>query len=233
VVGAETGGPVCVSAEASFGLAGVLIPVGVYCLKNAVQRDRSTLPVATIPLVFGVQQACEGLVWVGIHRADAELTRLAATGFLFFALAFWLFWIPFCAVFLDPRPAAKSLLAVIALLGLIGGTVLFFPIVADHFGPQATVVRHSIRYDYASPPTARIAPEIVWHSFYLAIVALPLLIVKNKTLLWFSTALVASAVVSHLYFLYAFASIWCFLAALLSLYLAFLFHNWPKRSRTQ
>ncbi|MCC7424593.1 MAG: hypothetical protein IT428_30360 [Planctomycetaceae bacterium] len=198
-------------------------------MKTAVQRDRSTLPVAAIPLVFGVQQAFEGLVWVGIHRADAELTRLAATGFLFFALAFWLFWIPFCAVFLDPRRAVKRLLAVMALLGLIGGAVLFFPILSNPSGPQATVVRHSIRYEYASPPTARFAPETVWHSFYLAIVATPLIVVKNKTLLWFATALVASAVVSHLYFLYAFASIWCFLAALLSLYLAYLFHHGPQR----
>ena len=104
----------------------MLVPVGVYCMKNAVQRDRSTLPVAAIPLVFGVQQACEGLVWVGIHRADAALMRLAATGFLFFALAFWLFWIPFCAVFLDPRRAVKRLLAVMALLGLIGGSSQLF-----------------------------------------------------------------------------------------------------------
>lgn len=223
----------CVSAEASFGLAGVLVPVGVFCMKNAVQRDRSTLPVAAIPLVFGVQQAFEGLVWVGIHRADGELTRFAATGFLFFALAFWLFWIPFCAVFLDQRRAVKRLLAVIAFLGLLGGATLFLPIVSDRSGPQATVVRHSIRYVYPSPPTARLAQDVVWHSLYLAIVATPLVIVKNKTLLWFSTALVASAVVSHLFFLYAFASIWCFLAALLSLYLAFLFHNWPQRRTAQ
>lgn len=216
----------CVSAEASFGLTGLLVPVGISCMRNANQRDRSSLPIAMIPLVFGIQQFFEGLVWVGIGRGNAELTRLTATGYLFFALTFWLFWIPFSAMFLEERRVIQFVLGLGAVFGLMGGAVLFFPIVSNPESLLITVVHHSLRYDYPEPPALRIAPEI-WHLFYVAVISMPLILLKNKRLIGFSTALVVSAVISHVYFYYSFASIWCFFAAFLSIYLAYLFHNWP------
>lgn len=204
------------------------MPVGIYCMKQARERDCSTLPVAAIPLIFGIQQVCEGLVWIGMNRRNEELTRLSAMSFLFFALAFWIFWIPFCAAFLERRRKVKTLLGFIAFLGLIGGATLFFPLLSNPDGLRTTVIHHSVHYDYPSPPTAHAASEILWHGCYLAIVVVPLIVLKNRTLLWFGTALVASAVTSHLYFVYAFASVWCFLAAFLSLYLAYLFRNCPQ-----
>ena len=220
---------VCVSAEASFGLTGLLAPVGIYCIKSAAERDRTALPISAVPLMFGFQQFCEGLVWVGVGRGDKELARSAGTAFLFFALAFWLFWIPFSAVFLEQRRKIKMVLVLAATLGLIGGVVLLIPVVENPHALQITVVRHSIRYDYPDPPALKIAPQLVWHLFYLAIVSMPLFLLKNKKLIWFNTALVASAVISHAYFYYAFASIWCFFAASLSLCLGYLFHNLPMR----
>jgi hypothetical protein len=217
----------CVSAETSFGLTGVLIPVGIYCLKSAAQRDRSALLGAAIPLLFGVQQLCEGLVWVGIGRGDAEFARSAALGYLFFALAFWLFWIPFSAVFLEPRARIKIILRLSALLGSLGGAVLYLPVILNPAALRTILIHHSIHYDYADPPALIMAPQVVWHMFYVAIVAMPLVFLRNKTLIWFSTALVASAAISHVYYLYAFASNWCFFTALLSFYLGYLFHAWP------
>jgi hypothetical protein len=209
------------------------MPVGIYCLKNAGQRDRSSLPIAAVPLLFGVQQLCEGLVWFGIGQGNSNLTRIAATGFLFFALAFWLFWIPFSAMFLEQRKQFKYVLGLGALLGLTGGAVLFLPVVLNPDALRVSEVHHSIFYDYAAPPALFIAPQFMWHLFYVAIIALPLIFLKNKRLIWYSTALVVSAVLSHVYFWYAFASIWCFFAAIISLYLGYLFHNWPARTTVE
>lgn len=220
----------CVSAEASFGLTGVLAPVGVYCLGIAYRRDRRALPVAAVPLLFGVQQLLEGLVWVGVERGRPELARGAALGYLFFALQFWLFWIPLGAWFLEPRPRARLVLGVGALLGLTVGAVLFLPVVSRPETLRIAVVRHSLYYDYADPPALVIAPQIVWHLLYVAVIGLPLLVVKEKRLIGYGTALVVSAAVSHFYFWYSFASIWCFFAALVSLYLGYLFHGWPLRT---
>lgn len=223
----------CVSAEASFGLTGVLVPVGIYCLKTAARRDWLALPIATIPLLFGVQQFCEGLVWVGVGRGDAELTRFAALGYLFFALAFWLFWIPFSAVFFERRPRIKWILGLGAFLGLMGGAIQFVPVVLNPEALRVTVIHHSIRYDYPAPPPQLTAPPLAGNLFYLAVISLPLVFMKYKKLIGYCTALVVSAVISHVFFLYAFASVWCFFAAILSLYLAYLFYKWPLPTAEQ
>ncbi len=79
----------CFSAEASFGLSGVLVPAGIYCCVRSVLRHNFLfLPLAVIPIVFGVQQCAEGLVWVGINRSDSDLVEASSLTFLFFAICF-------------------------------------------------------------------------------------------------------------------------------------------------
>lgn len=233
--GHEGGPALCVSAETSFGLAGLLAPVGVYCLNVASQRDRSALPLAAVPLLFGVQQACEGLVWVGIGREHVELTQAAALAYLFFALMFWLFWIPFSAVFLEPRRRIKFLLGFGAGLGLAGGLAFYLPILMNPEVLVVSMVQHSIRYDIAQSPAVATVPQFIWQLAYLSVVSLPLFLIaqKRKGMLAFSTALVVSAAISHAYFWYAFASVWCLFAAILSLVLGYMFHHLALPTRVK
>src|SRR5438132_660362 len=51
----------CFSAEASFTVAAILLPAGVYCTSVAVRKRPTGLPLAIIPLVFSLQQFAEGL----------------------------------------------------------------------------------------------------------------------------------------------------------------------------
>ena len=55
----------CFSATASFTTALVLIPVGVYCVNKATSLQKSYWLFALMPLMFGVQQFFEGVVWLG------------------------------------------------------------------------------------------------------------------------------------------------------------------------
>jgi hypothetical protein len=219
----------CVSAETSFGLTGLLIPVGIYCIRIAIERDRSALPLSVVPLLFGVQQLCEGFVWVGIGRDSAELTQSAALFYLFFALTFWLFWIPFSAVFLEPENNRKFVLALGAILGLAGGLILYLPLLLDPGGLVVSVDRHSIQYNIAQFRAVEAIPLIVWQLPYLVVIALPLLVLgqKRRGMLVYSAALVLSAAISHVYFWYSFASVWCLFAAILSLMLGYVFHELP------
>jgi len=184
--------------------------------------------LASIPLLFGVQQFCEGLVWIGIDHDDGDMTRLASLFFLFFAICFWLFWIPFSAMFLEKCKTMRCVFAIVAILGFASGAAAYYPVLVRPDVLVTSVANHSIRYDITRSPTFESVPQGLWHLAYLSVVGFPLFLSSEKRLLGFNIALVLSAVLSHAYFWYAFDSMWCYFAAILSLYLAFLFFKVPR-----
>jgi hypothetical protein len=224
--------PLCVSAETSFALAALLVPVGIDCVRLALQRDPAAIPLSLVPILFGVQQLCEGFVWLGIDRNNAALIQSAALFYLFFALAFWLFWIPFSAGFLVTEENHK-LVGLLAVLGLAGGMALYLPLLLNPGLLVVTVVEHSLEYNIARAPALALIPQLAWHLAYLVVIALPLALLtgQRKGMLSYSVALVISAVISHAYFWYAFASVWCLFAAISSLMLVYAFHQLPLPKR--
>ena len=217
----------CFSAPASFGLSAVLLPTGVYCMHVALASNRMRLFLAVIPLIFSVQQFCEGLVWTGLDHADPDLARNAALVFLYFALAFWPFWIPFCAFFLEPPGAKKWLLGGITLAGLFIGAMLYVPVLLDPALVMPRAAHHSIYYDISGSSAFRLMAFEWWQFLYVIVVASPPIVAPSRGFFIFGIAIVVSAAVSHVFFWYASASVWCFFAAILSLYLCFSFYRLP------
>jgi hypothetical protein len=216
----------CFSAEASFTAAAVLLPVGGYCVQSAWRKRRSYLGLAALPLFFGVQQICEGFVWMGLNREDAQLVRQASLGFLFFALGFWPFWVPFSAFLIEERPGRKALIGVLALLSLVWMFGLYGPVAAAPERWLTTkVVHHSIYYDYFGLPLYHYFSPTVLRLLYLATIAVPFAIGSNRDGAAFGMVLVASAVFSYFAYAHAFVSVWCFFAAVLSAYLAYVFYT--------
>jgi len=84
---------------------------------------------------------------------------------------------------------------------------------------------HSIEYRFSMLPAFLGIPTGVWHVGYVALVALPLVVQGSRRLTAFSCMIVGSAVLAQAVFAYAFVSIWCAFAALLSAWLCFLFHG--------
>jgi hypothetical protein len=58
----------CFSAPISFAASALLLPTGLSSLHTAYRHNPSDIPLASIPVAFAIQQACEGLVWLGIKR---------------------------------------------------------------------------------------------------------------------------------------------------------------------
>jgi len=210
----------CFSPEASFALGAVLLPAGAYCVRIAIKRNASWLPLAITPFLFGVQQVCEGLVWVGLRSEEATLVRPASLIFLFFVLALWPFWMPLAAAWIDARPAAQRAWFALALLGLGWFVLLYLPILYD---PDRyltiRVEHHSIVYDYTEVPVVRAVPSELFRLIYAIIGGLPLIACSDGRVRVFGILLGVAAVVSRLVFAYAFVSVWCFFAAALTLYL--------------
>ena len=66
----------CFSASASFAAGTALVAVGAVTLSKA--GHRAELGYAAIPLLFGVQQLIEGVIWL-TFRFDAPLVNAATT----------------------------------------------------------------------------------------------------------------------------------------------------------
>jgi uncharacterized protein DUF6629 len=224
-------GLMCFSAQASFGTSAVLLPAGIYCLRSATVKNRDYLPLASIPVIFGIQQFCEGMVWVGLQRNDPDLARSAALCFLLFALVFWPVWMPFSILRLESKGRARSALGLLATIAFAVSLSVYLPLMTHaRQWLILSIQHHSIVYKLTSLPTFRAIPLGLWQLSYIAVVLIPFVVVRHRGLRVFGILIAASAALTHLAFWYAFISIWCAFAAILSGWLCHLFHVLPRRT---
>ncbi|MDJ0534288.1 MAG: hypothetical protein QNJ70_17710 [Xenococcaceae cyanobacterium MO_207.B15] len=216
----------CFSASASFTVSTILIPTGIYCLREARKKDETYIPVASWPLFFGMQQGFEGLVWSNIISENTIAVTNFALCFLFFSHFFWLFWIPFSAFSLEDNQLLKSLLKIFTITGFIYGSMLYFPLLINDNWLQIEVFKNSINY-----VTYFFFNTITPHNFsfylYALIITLPLIISSRKTINFLGILIILGALITYFGFHYALISVWCFLAAIVSIYLAYIVNNIP------
>jgi hypothetical protein len=223
----------CFSAQASFAAGAVLLPAGAYCVRAAVRKNLRYLPLGLVPLAFGAQQIDEGLVWLGLEQGNGPLVQWGSAVFLFFALAFWPFWIPFSLWFPETRRAGKRLLAGLTVLSLVW-VWLYFPVAVEPGRWLSTEIRsHSVRYEFDNLPGFQVVPRGVWRGAYLLAICVPLLTCRpvpgEASPVWLAGGALVAVLfaVSYFVFWYAFTSVWCFFAALLSLFLCLAFRRLP------
>lgn len=218
----------CFSAEASLVTGAALLPAGVYCITSALRKNRAYLPLAVLPALFGVQQLFEAAVWIGLQHDRPGLVRPAALGFLFFAIAFWPVWVPVAAAALERRRGRRLFCLVLAGVGA-GALAVYVPLAARAGDAlRVEIVNHSVRYDLSALPVVTSVSGVVLQVLYLFVVCVPLLLSADRRLRVLGLAVALAAVVTQAAFRYAFASVWCFFAALLSLHVCYVLSRAPR-----
>lgn len=206
----------CFSASVSFAASAVLIPAGLYCLKVTASNE-AYWPLAFVPLAFGLQQGFEGVVWLGINSNDLELMRLGALAFLFFSHCFWLIWPSFIALSLEDNPTIKALCKFCLVVGILYGAVLYLPLLINANWLSVAVVHRSIEYQAHFVGDA--VPVLLSRLLYASTILVPLFISSRLEIRIWGILITLFALISFLLFNYAFVSVWCFFAALLSFYI--------------
>ncbi len=222
----------CFSANASFTASAALVPTGGWCILSVLrQRKLRYLPLAFVPLIFALQQFLEGMVWKGIGAGDAEMTRRFSQLFLFFALSFWPFWMPFVALNIEKRLWKQAVMCFLMVLGVIMGDYLYGQIINEpERWLKIEVVCRSIRYTYFGGVAFQFLPTVVSRSLYVVVGGLPLFLCSEAIVRRFGALMVFSAFMTGLFYSYAFTSVWCLFAALLSLYLCGALQSPEQRS---
>lgn len=214
----------CFSETSSFGLAAVLAPVGGYCLNVARQHDCRYLPLAAFPLAFAAQQATEGVVWHGINNDDPALAASAARGFVFFSHFFWLGFVPLSIAVLEIESWRRRALWLLTAVGTIYGATLFLPLILNPDWLVPTVFQGSIEYETTLIYDDVISAQVV-RAIYSLIIVLALLLSSQRSIQVFGLIIVGSVLGAYWWFGHAFISVWCFFAAALSSYVAYVMHR--------
>jgi hypothetical protein len=136
----------CFSASASFIAGASLSAVGIAAIKKT-QRT-TEIPFAMIPLLFGLQQLTEGVIWLTFHH-DAPLLKQTMT-YLYsgFSHVLWPMYVPFAMGILEAvRWRKKAIFAFEAAGGGAVGLYLLYFIVTRPVTAEV-VGRHIV---YVSP----------------------------------------------------------------------------------
>lgn len=87
------------NATASFATSGVLVPLGIYCLSKVQDTAPGSDLLAAFPLLFGIQQGFEGIVWLALDGQQVIDAHLMALFYLFFAYFLWPFFAELISVY--------------------------------------------------------------------------------------------------------------------------------------
>ena len=195
-----------------------------------VRRVFTWLPFAAFPLAFGIQQGFEGFVWLGIQGGNEEMVSIASRGFLFFSYFFWPAWVPLSVWMIETNPARKRVVATLAVVGFVYGLSIFLPsfLIGDWLAVE--LVNRSLDYR-TTLIYAGFVSRTALRLFYAAILVSALLLSIDRRIQVFGALVAASLVVTYAFFAYAFISIWCFFAAILSAYLTVIIVRDSRRSQ--
>lgn len=205
----------CFSATASFAAAGVLSATGAVTLSKV--KSKREIPLASIPLLFGIQQAIEGVVWISF--GSTLLNTIAAYGFLLFAYVVWPIFVPVAVLLIEPNRTRKNLLKILSGIGLVIGLYLLFYLFIEP--SKAHIVGGSIAYDFKH------IYDLMYLIPYVLVTAGSGLVSSHKILNLFGVAATVSFFVAFWFYYVNFISVWCFFAALLSVIILWFFLRKP------
>ncbi len=210
----------CFSAEASFAAAAALLPAGVVAMQRAVRRNLTYLPIATLPLLFGLQQFSEGTVWMAGRANHQSAVETSSLAYMFFSYFAWPVWVPFSAYFLEPQ-RRRSLYLMFAISGSMLAGVQYIPYFAHQGWLTTRFYDYAISYQGTVLLDALIPRELTY-LIYLMTVILPLIISSNLNLRFFGGLLMGVVAVTYAFFIYAYVSVFCFGGAVMSSFLVWM-----------
>jgi hypothetical protein len=195
----------CFSATASFTAGTILVTAGVLTLRHLPSKN--TLPFASIPLLFGIQQIVEGIVWSSFGM---PVTHAVATYvFVMFSHVLWPTFVPFSIWLIEKNPLRKKMLLGVSVIGAMVSVYLFTCSVVEPV--TCSIVQNSIAYQIQVPYPLP--------SFFLYFFATCMgsVISSSWKIHIFGTAMILAFFVTNAFYPETLFSVWCFFSSLLSL----------------
>ena len=219
----------CFSAAASLAAAAILAPAGVLGVHRAYRVDRRYLALATLPLLFSMQQLLEGLVWIAGRTAEPEVLTRLSLAYMFFAWVAWPVWVPVSCFFVE-RGRRKNMYLAFAVAGGMLGALQYVPYFAHEGWLTTTFLDYAISYGGTELLDLIVSREVTY-GIYVTVVIAPLLLSSDREIRVFGALVTAVLLATYFFFSYAYVSVFCFGGAVMSLYLVIIMlRKRPPRS---
>jgi hypothetical protein len=200
----------CFSANASFGASVVLSVIGIASIKKT--HHTSQLLFASIPLIFAVQQAAEGVLWLTLPNPDyRNIQKITTYLFLFFAQILWPLWIPIAILLLEKNATRKFIQKVLVGAGFIVGLYLTYCILS--FPVEAKIKGLHISYIQDYPISLRFYGIVL----YAMATIVPPFFSHIKKMWMLGVFTLISYIVTSIFYEHYILSVWCFFSSIISL----------------
>lgn len=200
----------CFSAEASFAGSAVISVVGIATLTK-IDKPKQIL-FASIPLLFGIQQCAEGMLWITLKSGGHEVLENTATYiFLVTALVIWPTMIPLSVWLMESVKKRRKVLAWLIPLG--GILSLFYAFCLFSFNVTPQIQSFHIQYVDEFPD---ILVKIAFVCYLITTIA-PIFVSSVKRMWIFGILIAISCLVTGIFFMQYLTSVWCFFAAIISI----------------
>ena len=202
----------CFSAAASF-TAGVSLSVlGAASIRKAESPHQYTF--AALPLVFGVQQIAEGIVWVSLQNNGwSHITLPASMTFLLIAQIIWPILMPYSFLQMEQDVRSKWILKWFLLPGILVASYFLYCLIS--FDVKTEAINHHVFYKLDFPKA--LIPYAA--GFYLVATVIPPLLSRNVKIQLIGIIFLVAYIVSRLFFQPSLISVWCFFAIIVSLFI--------------
>lgn len=206
----------CFSASASFIASALIGTIGVATLRHV--REPRALLFASMPMLFAVHQFSEGFVWLGLEgRIGKVALDHAAFLFMLYAQGILPFLMPAAVALMEPPGWRRGAILGCTGIGALAGAWDIVGLVA--FPSQTFVEQHSIAY--RNPLTG----NFLISCLYILATCGALLLSTHRVVRWYGVLNVIGLTIAQIVKEYAFASVWCFYAAILSIIIYWQFNR--------
>ncbi len=198
-------------------------------MRQAYRTDRRYVPIAALPVLFGLQQFSEGLVWIAGAQEYSNWVERASLAYMFFSWLAWPVWVPVSAYFLEPTKRKPFYLG-FAVAGGMLGAVQYIPYFAHDGWLTTRFLPYAISYE-GIELLDYITTREVTYAIYVAVVIGPLLLSSVRDVKIFGLLVFLVLSITYFFFSYAYISVFCFGGALMSLYLVWMVFDGRQRLR--
>lgn len=210
----------CFSAEASFTAAALLIPLGGLAVVRAAKVAPKYAPLCALPLLFGLQQAMEGMVWIAGGGDDAAWVERFSLAYMFFSWIAWPVWVPVSVYFLEPL-RRRPLYIAFAVGGAMLGGVQYIPYFTHEGWLTTTFLANAISYGDTQLLDALMTREATY-LLYLVFIIMPLIVSSDRAARVFGALVTLVLAITYFFFSFAYISVFCMGGAVMSSYLVWM-----------